>query len=291
MLAIDIKNLSYTYSKSKFSKVKAIDNINIQIYQGEIISIIGHTGSGKSTLAQLLNGLLKPDSGHILLYNKDIWKDYKNIRDVRFKVGLSFQYPENQLFADTVYDDIAFGPRNKNLPESEIKKYVNESIKFLGLNEQILTKSPFELSAGEKRKIAIAGIISMNPDILILDEPTADLDSFSQKNLFDFILKYNKVKKNVIILITHSMEDAALISDRIIVMDKGRIKAFDNSRNIFSNLKMLEFLDLDIPEVNKILSKLYSYGYNVRKDVMSLNEAENEIIKLIDIYDKGDVYN
>lgn len=287
MNVIDVKNLSYSYPNGLGNSINVIKNVNFSVKRGEIVSIIGHTGSGKSTLVQIINGILKPTSGNVYLYGKDIWKNYKNMQDVHFKIGLSFQYPENQLFAKNVYNDIAYGPTNQGLSDDKIKEAVYSSIEFLGINKDILYKSPFELSGGEKRKVAIAGVVAMNPDVLILDEPTAGLDYFGRKFLLDFVIKYNKVGKKTIILVTHFVEDAAMISDRILVINDGVILFYDTPKKIFLKAAKLREIGLSRPEVTKLADDLYNYGFSINREIVDLDSAETEMVRLIENFNKN----
>ncbi len=280
MSLIEIRNLSYIYSKDTNCPKTALSNINIDIYDNEIIGIIGHTGSGKSTLVQHFNGLLKPTSGGIYINGLDIWKNPKKIRDIRFKVGLVFQYPEYQIFEDTVYKDIAFGPCNMNLGPNEIQNRVIESIRMVGLPFSILDKSPFELSGGEKRKVAIAGVMAMKPNVIVLDEPTAGLDPLSRKNFIENLKTYHSREKNTIVIVSHNMEDIVEISDRVLVMNNGRVEMFDRTKDIFSNGDVLMRIGLDVPKITKIMFKLSNEGYRVKRDVFSVKDGAEEILNL-----------
>ena len=281
MSALDIKNLSYTYNKGTDFEKKAVDNISLSLNDGEIVGIIGHTGSGKSTFVKMLNGIIKPTFGNIFLYGKDIWKDYKNKKEIYFKVGLVFQYPEKQLFSQTVYEDIAFGPRNIGLSEKEVEEKVIESLKFVGIQKNFLKRSPFELSGGEKRRVAIAGIFAMSPSILILDEPTSGLDPISRENIINNILDYHNYKNGVIIFISHYMEEIAKICDRVVVMDRGKIKMVGTPEDIFCECNNLKSINLDVPQITKIVSNIYSEGYNINKKVVTVEKGTHEILTLL----------
>lgn len=280
MSIIETKDLTYTYGEGTPFCKTAVDHVNISIEQGEFIGLIGHTGSGKSTLIQQLNGLLRPTSGTVLLNGRDIWAQPKQIRSVRFQVGMVFQYPEHQLFEETVAKDIAFGPRNMGLTEDEIKKRVHAAAEFVGLNEALLNKSPFELSGGEKRRAAIAGVIAMDPDVLILDEPTAGLDPRGRDVLLSQIVNYHQVRRNTVIFVSHSMEDIARIADRVLVMNSGKAVMFDTAEAVFSRDAELEKMGLRVPQITKIMSILKSEGYPV-STVLTLEQALKQLIPLL----------
>ena len=281
MNVIETKNLTYTYGAgTPFSKT-AIEDVNIAIKKGEFIGLIGHTGSGKSTLIQQLNGLLRPTSGTVLLNGKDIWEKKKEIRKVRFQVGMVFQYPEYQLFEDTVNKDIGFGPRNMGLSQDEVNQRVMQAVDFVGLDHALLEKSPFDLSGGEKRRAAIAGVIAMDPDVLILDEPTAGLDPQGRDHLLSQIKAYHKQRQNTVILVSHSMEDIARVADRVLVMNESKVFLFDETAKVFSHAKELEQIGLRVPQVTKIMMKLHENGYPVDPAVFTLEQAVKEILPLV----------
>lgn len=277
---IEVKNLCYTYGTKTQNPVSAVKNVNFALADSEIMGIIGKTGSGKSTLAQLLCGLLTPNEGNIFLDGKEIGKNLKDTTDIYFKVTMALQYPENQLFGKTVYDDIAFGPRNKGICESEIKNIVYEAIKFTNLSESLLHRSPMYLSGGEKRKCAIAGVIALKPKVLILDEPTAGLDYESKMRLLNSIIEYHKKEKNILILISHSMEETAKLCDKVLVLDRGSQVIFDSPRNVFKEYKKLKNLDLDIPQITQIM-RYINEKYPVNTDILLTDEAEKEILKIL----------
>lgn len=277
---IEVKNLCYTYGTKTQNPVSTVKNINFALANSEIMGIIGKTGSGKSTLAQLLCGLLTPDEGNIFLDGKEIGKNLKDTTDIYFKVTMALQYPENQLFGKTVYDDIAFGPRNKGICESEIKNIVYEAIKFTNLSESLLHRSPMYLSGGEKRKCAIAGVIALKPKVLILDEPTAGLDYESKIRLLNSIIEYHKKEKNILILISHSMEETAKLCDKVLVLDRGSQVIFDSPRNVFKEYEKLKNLDLDIPQITQIM-RYINEKYPVNTDILLTDEAEKEILKIL----------
>lgn len=281
MSIIEVKNLSYKYGIDTPFEKTAVNDVSFSINKGEVIGVIGHTGSGKSTLVQMLNGLIKPTSGSVFLEDKNIWEQPKKIRNLRFKVGMVFQYPEYQLFEDTVAKDIAYGPTNMGLSPSEIDERVKFSAEFTGLSEKLLNKSPFDLSGGEKRRVAIAGVIAMNPEVLILDEPTAGLDPMGREELLIQIEKYHKKIKNTILLVSHSMEDIARISDRVLVMNRGHLELFDTPHNVFSQGDKLKNMGLKIPQITQIMNTLYNNGYNVKKGVLTINEAVEQLLPLL----------
>lgn len=278
MSVINVENVGFVYSQGTSFEKKALDDVSFEIEEGELVGIIGHTGSGKSTLVQLLNGLLRPTEGKIYLNGKDIWEKPKKIREVRFKVGMVFQYPEYQLFEETVRKDISFGPRNMGLPDDEIEKRVINAAKFTGIRDDQLESSPFDLSGGEKRRAAIAGVIAMDPDVLILDEPTAGLDPLGRDALLSQIVDYHRVRKNTVLLVSHSMEDIARIADRILVMSKGKKLMLDTAKNVFSRGKELESVGLRVPQITKIMMLLRENGINVDTSVLTVERGFNEII-------------
>ena len=274
---IEIKNLTHTYS-SMGRTVDAINNINLTINDGEIMGIIGHTGSGKSTLIQHLNGLLKPTSGEILLDGINIFDKNVSLKDVRRKVGLVFQYPEYQLFEETVFKDIAFAPKNYGLSEEEIKERVYSAAKIVGLKEKYMDKSPFELSGGQKRRVAIAGVLAMNPEVLVLDEPAAGLDPFGREKILYEIKKIRNERNITVILVSHSMEDVAQNTDRIAVMHGGELKMCGSPAEVFANAKELEEMRLDIPQITKILSELRLKGIDIPADIFNVKQAAEWIL-------------
>ena len=280
MPIIETRDLTYTYGEGTPFRKTAVDHVNISIEQGEFIGLIGHTGSGKSTLIRLLNGLLKPSSGTVLLEGKDIWEDPKKIRAVRFKVGMVFQYPEHQLFEETVFKDISFGPRNMGLSEEEVSKRVREAAKFVELKAELLEKSPFELSGGEKRRAAIAGVIAMDPDVLILDEPTAGLDPRGREVLLMQIMNYHKSRKNTVIFVSHNMEDIARIADRVLVVNNSQVAMFDKTEQVFARDAELEAMGLRVPQITKIMSLLRSRGYPVQT-VLTMEQAIRQLMPLL----------
>lgn len=260
---LQVKNLSHIYSKGTPFEHAALEDVSFAVQKGEFIGIIGHTGSGKSTLIQHLNGLLKPTSGEILLDGENIWKDKKTTRQARFRVGLVFQYPEYQLFEDTCYKDIAFGPKNMGLDKDEIDRRVREAAAFVGLTEQQLEASPFDLSGGQKRRVAIAGVIAMEPEILILDEPIAGLDPAGRGEILGNIRDYQKAKNATVMMVTHSMSDAARMADRLLVMNKSVLAMDGTPEEVFSRAWELQDMGLNIPDVTKVFMHLKEMGLDV----------------------------
>ena len=279
---LELKNLSYVYGTGTPFEKTAVNNLSLSIEKGEFIGIMGHTGSGKSTLVQMLNGLMKPTSGQVLLDGEDIWANPKDIRKIRFKVGMVFQYPEYQLFEETVAKDIAFGPSNMGKSGAELEKAVNDAARFTGLKDELLEKSPFDLSGGEKRRAAIAGVIAMNPEVLVLDEPTAGLDPMGRDVLLSQIVQYHKERKNTVILVSHSMEDIARVADKIIVMNKSNLVMFDKTKEVFSKGRELEKIGLRVPQITKIMLELREKGFDVPEGILTVDEAMNCISSLLD---------
>ena len=257
---IQINDLTHIYSSGTPFEHTALDHVSFSMERGEFIGVIGHTGSGKSTLMQHMNGLLKPTSGQILFDGVDLWKDKATTRQARFRVGLVFQYPEYQLFEETVYRDIAFGPKNMKLSEAEIDRRVHEAAEFVGLTAEQLQSSPFDLSGGQKRRVAIAGVIAMEPELLILDEPTAGLDPSGREEILQNIEHYRKAKNATIMMVSHSMNDVARLTDRLIVMDHGRLAMDGNPMEVFLRAQELSDMGLDIPELTRLFLKLQSMG-------------------------------
>ncbi|MBQ6997148.1 MAG: energy-coupling factor transporter ATPase [Oscillospiraceae bacterium] len=260
---IEVKNLTHKYSAGTPFEHTALDDVSFSLERGEFIGVIGHTGSGKSTLMQHLNGLLKPDSGEILLDGVDIWQDKKTTRQTRFRVGLVFQYPEYQLFEETVYKDIAFGPKNMGLKADEIDRRVKESAAAVGLSDEQLTVSPFDLSGGQKRRVAIAGVLAMEPELLILDEPTAGLDPAGREEILNYIDSYRKAKHATIMMVSHSMGDVARMADRLIVMNKSKIALMDTPAEVFRHADELVQMGLNIPVLTQVFMKLKQLGLPV----------------------------
>ena len=280
MSKIKIEELTYFHGKGTPYEIKALDGIDLSIPAGEITGIIGHTGSGKSTLVQMFNGILKPERGRVLLDGDDIWKKPKNIRSVRFKVGLVMQYPEYQLFEDTVYKDIAFGPKNMGLDENEIRERVEEAVRFAGLSTDVLDRSPFDLSGGQKRRVAIAGIIAMRPDVLVLDEPAAGLDPRGRDAIFGNIVDYQRESGSTVVIVSHSMEDMAKYCHRLVVMNDGKVCMEGDADQIFSSSRDLEKIGLDVPQITKLMLRLKEMGIDVDTSAHTVNAAFDDLIKI-----------
>lgn len=280
-VVLQTENLTYVYGEGTPFRTIALDNININIEAGELLAIIGHTGSGKSTLIQHFNGILQPDSGRVLLDGQDIWSDKKNIRSVRFRVGLCFQYPEYQLFEETVYKDIAFGPRNMGLDDSEIDARIHEAANYVGLTQAHLNTSPFDLSGGEKRRAAIAGVIAMRPEILILDEPTAGLDPAGRDAILNLIRNYREQTGATVIIVSHSMEDVARIATRVIVVHDAKIAMYGTVDEVFSRAEELVEMGLNIPQITQVFTRLNQMGYPVPKNVYTVEQGREILQKLL----------
>ncbi len=281
MSILDVKNLTYVYSKKTPFEHRAIKNVSFEINQGEIVALIGHTGSGKSTLIQHLNGLFKADEGAVYFRGKDIWEDKKNIRNIRFKIGLCFQYPEYQLFEETVFADICYGPKNMNLSEQEVKGRAVKAAKYMRIPKEYLNKSPFDLSGGEKRKVAMAGILAVEPEILVLDEPTAGLDPSGRDNLFSIIREYRDKTNTTIVLVSHSMEDVAKIADRVIVMNSGAVVMDGTVDEVFSRADELVAMGLNVPMITRVFISLKKKGYDVSTSIYTADKAVEEINRLL----------
>ena len=276
---LEVSNLNYIYSVGTPFEHKALDNISFSVEPGEFIGIIGHTGSGKSTLMQQLNGLLKPTSGQVLLDGVDIWSDKNLTRQARFRVGLVFQYPEYQLFEETVYRDIAFGPKNMGLNEQEIDRRVREAAGFVGLSPEQLEVSPFDLSGGQKRRVAIAGVIAMEPEVLILDEPTAGLDPVGRAEILGNIEAYRRARNATIMMVSHSMEDVARLTDRLLVMNGSKLAMDGTPAEVFTHAEELVKMGLNIPQVTQVFLHLKKMGLDVA-NVYTIEQAVSEIKRL-----------
>ena len=277
MSVIRTENLTYTYSQGTPFEKTAVKDVNIEIEEGELVGIIGHTGSGKSTLIQHLNGLIKPTSGKIFIDGADIHDKNIKLRDVRFKVGLVFQYPEYQIFEETVYKDIAFGPTNMGLDEGEIDKRVRETAKLVGIDDSLLNKSPFELSGGQKRRVAIAGVMAMRPKVLILDEPTAGLDPRGREMILGQIKHYHEETGSTVLLVSHSMEDVARFAQKILVMNKGEVFCYATPPAVFARADEIAAIGLSVPQITKVFSMLRSRGIDIRGDVYTIEFAMKTI--------------
>ena len=283
MSEIVLEELSFFHGKGTPFQIKALDDISLTVKAGKITGIIGHTGSGKSTLVQMFNGILKPHHGRVLLSGEDIWKHSKKIGDVRFKVGLVMQYPEYQLFEDTVYRDIAFGPKNMGLKSDEIDACVREAAAFSDLSEDLFDKSPFDLSGGQKRRVAIAGIIAMRPDVLVLDEPAAGLDPRGRAAIFENIVEYQRKSGKTVVVVSHSMEDMAKYCDELVVMSKGKVILSGTCEDVFSRSDILSDVGLDIPQSTKLLLALKKRGFDINCGVYTAEAAISELKKLYDL--------
>ena len=275
---IEVRHLTHTYSVGTPFQRDAVHDVSFTVEKGEFLGIIGHTGSGKSTLIQHLNGLLAPTSGEILLSGKNIWAEPKKIRSVRFRVGLVFQYPEYQLFEETCYKDIAFGPKNMGLDEAEVDKRVHEAAEFVGLDEALLERSPFELSGGQKRRVAVAGVMAMKPRILVLDEPAAGLDPEGRDEILSEVKDYHKKTGTTVLLVSHSMEDIAKYADKVLVMSRKKIAMYDTVEKVFARAPELLELGLSVPQVTKIFLKLREMGVDVPADVYTIPYAVKMIL-------------
>lgn len=278
---IRTENLSYVYSEGTPYEHRAIDNVNIEIEKGSFVGLIGHTGSGKSTLIQHLNGLIKPTSGKVFVDGEDIWEKPKEIRKFRFKVGLVFQYPEHQLFEETVRKDIAFGPKNMGLSDAEVEERVLEAAKHTGLTADYLEKSPFELSGGEKRRVAIAGVLAMKPEVLILDEPTAGLDPKGREFILSEIKAYHESTGATVILVSHSMEDVARFASHVLIMNHSKVAMYGKTREIFKRVDELCEIGLEVPQISRVFAKLREKGYNVPESVLTVSEAKEAVLNLL----------
>lgn len=279
-IVLETKDLSFLYSKGTTSQVAAINDINVKIERGELVGVIGHTGSGKSTLIEHFNAILKPTSGSVFLDGNDIWQDKKNIRSVRFKVGVCFQYPEYQLFEETVEKDVGFGPKNMGLSAEEISKRVRSALSFVGLDESYLEKSPFDLSGGEKRRVAIAGVMAMEPEVLVLDEPCAGLDPRGRDTVLSLIKEYKEKTGSTVIVVSHSMEDVSRLATKILVMNESRLAYYDTVKNVFSHADELYSMGLDIPQYTRLFLLLKEAGYDVNTDIYTFEEAKKELLRL-----------
>ena len=282
MSIIACENLTFLYGQGTPFETAALDNVSFSCEKGEIVGIIGHTGSGKSTLIQHLNGLLKPNSGTLYLRDKNIWskENEKNIRSVRFAVGLCFQYPEYQIFEETIYKEIAFGPKQMGLDEDEIRERVYRSMDFVGIDRAIENKSPFDLSGGQKRRVAIASIIAMKPQVLVLDEPCAGLDPKGRDTILGLIKDYQRLEGNTVLLVSHSMEDVAKIADRVLVMNRGKVAMFGTVPEVYSRGDELKKMGLNVPEITDIFIKLNKMGIPCRTDIFTVQQGVDEFRRL-----------
>lgn len=280
-MSIKINHLTHIYNEGTAFEKKALDDVSIEIQTGEFIGLIGHTGSGKSTLIQHLNGIISPTSGEILLDGENIHRDKAKLKEVRRRIGLAFQYPEYQLFEMTVYKDVAFGPTNMQLSTEEIHKSVVSALDTVGIAPELYEKSPFELSGGQKRRVAIAGVLAMNPEVLILDEPTAGLDPRGRDEILEAIDRLHRERGITVILVSHSMEDVAKLADRIIVMHKGKAAMTGTPREIFSRPAELESMGLAAPQMSYVFARLKEKGFDVPTDIYTVEEAKEALLKLV----------
>lgn len=281
MAILKTENLTYVYSQGTPFEKTAVNNVSIEIEKGEFTGIIGHTGSGKSTLIQHFNGLLKPTSGRIYLEGQDIWEDKSKIRQVRFRVGLVFQYPEYQIFEETVYKDIAFGPKNMRLSEHEIDRRVRQTAAAVGISEELLGKSPFELSGGEKRRVAIAGVMAMEPEVLILDEPTAGLDPKGRGIILEQIKEYHRNMGCTVLLVSHSMEDVARYASKILVMNKSEIFCYGKTSDVFKQSDEIEKIGLSVPQITRVFNLMRKKGIDIENDVYTVKYAKEKILEYL----------
>ncbi len=281
MAEIVLENVSFYHGKDTPYEIKALDNINITIPHGVITGIIGHTGSGKSTLVQMFNGLLKPGEGRVLIDGEDIWSNPKKINNVRFRVGLVMQYPEYQLFEETIYKDIAFGPKNMGLSDEEIKTRVEEAADFVGFDKALLERSPFDLSGGQKRRAAIAGIIAMRPEVLVLDEPAAGLDPKGRDAIFNNIVEYQRKSGSTVVIVSHSMEDMARLCDNLIVMASGKIFMSGSRSEVFGQAERLTEVGLDVPQITRLMDMLVSRGIAIEKGIYTVDQAYSYLTNIL----------
>lgn len=281
MAIIKTEKLTYIYGDGTPFRKVALDEVSLEIDKGEMTGIIGHTGSGKSTLVQHFNGLLKPASGNVYFNGENIWNGKKVIPGLRYKVGLVFQYPEYQLFEETVYKDIAYGPKNMNLTDGEIKERVEEAAELFNITDSMLRRSPFELSGGQKRRVAIAGVMAMRPEVLVLDEPAAGLDPKSKNRIFDLIKNYNCKTGCTVLMVSHSMEDMARYADKIIVMNKAKLFCHDLTENVFAHAQEIAQMGLDVPQITRVFNKLKNSGICFDEEVYTVSYAKKKILEYL----------
>ena len=281
-MSIELKNITYTYSPGTAYEIHALKDVNLEIPDGQFIGVIGHTGSGKSTLIQHLNALIRPTSGTVLYNGEDVWEEKYDRRNLRSQIGLVFQYPEHQLFESDVLSDVCFGPMNQGMSREEAEAEAKKALLQVGFKEKNFSKSPFELSGGQKKRVAIAGVLAMNPKILILDEPTAGLDPKGRDEILDQISELHKARGITIILVSHSMEDIARVADKIIVMNKSNLVMFDKTKEVFSKGRELEKIGLRVPQITKIMLELREKGFNVPEGILTVDEGMDCISSLLD---------
>lgn len=281
MNAIETQKLTYKYSVGTPFETTAVDNVSVSVELGEFVGVIGHTGSGKSTFIQHLNGLLKQTSGEVFINGRNIWSKDVNIKEVRFEAGLVFQYSEYQLFEETVYKDIAYGPKNMGLSEEEIDKRVHKAAEEMGLDKELLQRSPFDLSGGQKRRVALAGVIAMEPKILILDEPAAGLDPAGRDKVLEKISEYHKHSGTTILLVSHSMEDIVRFADKVLVMNRGQLFCYETTDKVFSMAKELQMIGLDVPQITKLAQLLAQNGIDIGQDIYTVERAKERLLKVL----------
>ena len=279
MAVIKTENLTYIYGEGTPFEKRAVDDVSLSVNEGEMIGVIGHTGSGKSTLIQHFNGLLKPNSGSVYIDGERLWDDKARLRDIRFKVGLVFQYPEYQLFEENCYKDIAFGPKNMGLSDSGTDKRIKEAAAMVGLKPELLDKSPFELSGGQKRRVAIAGVMAMKPKVLILDEPASGLDPRGREQILSMLKDYHETTKSTVMIVSHSMEDIARYADRILVMNKGKLFCLDETQKVFARADELTSMGLSVPQITRVFSRLREMGLTIDKEVYTTPYAVKLILE------------
>lgn len=281
MNAIETQKLTYKYSVGTPFETTAVDEVSVSIECGEFVGIIGHTGSGKSTFIQHLNGLLKQTSGEVFINGRNIWSKDVNIKEIRFEAGLVFQYSEYQLFEETVYKDIAYGPKNMGLSDDEIDKRVHKAAEEMGLDKELLDRSPFDLSGGQKRRVALAGVIAMEPKILILDEPAAGLDPAGRDKVLEKISDYHKHSGTTILLVSHSMEDIVKYADKVLVMNRGHLFCYETTDKVFSMAKELQMIGLDVPQITKLAQLLAENGIDIGQDIYTVDRAKERLLKVL----------
>lgn len=281
MSIIKTEHLTYTYSAGTPFQKTAVDDVSLEIEEGVFAGVIGHTGSGKSTLIQHFNGLVKPTSGHVFIGGQNVWGSGVSIRDIRFQVGLVFQYPEYQLFEETVFKDIAFGPHNMGLSDDEVAERVCEAAAFVDLKPHHMEKSPFELSGGQKRRVAIAGVLAMRPKILILDEPTAGLDPKGRERILSQITEYHKRTGSTVLLVSHSMEDVAKYTQKVLVMNEARVFLYDDVERVFAHAEEISKMGLGVPQITKVFMRLKERGWPVAGNVYTVQRAKEELLRVI----------
>ena len=281
MSFLKVEGLTHIFGEGTPYSKTAIKNVSFSLEKGEILGVIGHTGSGKSTLVSHLNGLMKATSGKVLIDNKDIWENPKEIKKVRSKVGLVFQYPEYQLFEETVFKDIAFGPKNIGMTDAEVNNSVLNAAKLMKIRDELLEKSPFDLSGGQKRRVAIAGVMAMEPEVIVFDEPTAGLDPKGRETIFKAIYDYRKEHNATVVIVSHSMEDIAAVCDKVLVMNGGEVALFGTTREVFSNLDDLKNMGLNVPLITNVMLELKNKYKELDANVLTVDEAVNSLLKLL----------